>query len=814
MEKIEKREITTELKESYLDYAMSVIVSRALPDVRDGLKPVQRRILWAMWETGLKAGVKFRKSAAVVGEVLKSYHPHGDIAVYDAMARMAQDFSLRYPLIDGQGNWGSVDGDSQAAMRYTECRLSKISEELLFDIEKETVNWELNYDASKEEPKVLPAKLPNLLLNGVSGIAVGMATNIPPHNLDEIISATNCLIDNPKATIKDLMEFIDGPDFPTGGLIYNKKSIIDAYSTGRGAITIRAKTEVQERAKNQFNIVVSEIPYQVNKSELIIKIAELAQNKKIEGIRDIRDESDREGMRIVIELKSDASSQKILNQLFKHTDLQKNFNFNMIALIGGLQPQLMTLKDIIGEFIAHRKEIVWRRSEFDLKKAKERAHILEGLIKALSVIDKIIKTIKESKDAEEAHQKLVRNFKLTEIQATAILEMKLRTLAALERQKLEDELKEKKKLIGELEAILKSPAKILKIIKDELAELKNKYASKRRTKLVAGGLQEFTEEDLVPQEEVVITLTSSGYIKRLPPSNFKTQRRGGKGLIGQEIGDDDFVSHFISADTHDNILFFTDKGRVFQTKVYEIPVGSRTAKGKLIQNFLDIPAEETVSAIVAYSTNNRQLTTNNFLIMLTKNGIIKKSALEDFTNIRRTGIIAMNLQKNDSLNWVRLSSGSDEIILATANGQAIRFKETQLRPISRTAAGVRAIKLKKDDFIAGFDIIKKTTDNKLQTANSLLVMTENGFAKQTSLKEYKVQNRGGSGIKTAKINSKTGKVIAGQIITDEEELLALSAKGQIIKTGIKSVRTAGRATSGVRIMKLKENDKIVGIVIL
>ena len=814
MEKIEKREITTELKESYLDYAMSVIVSRALPDVRDGLKPVQRRILWAMWETGLKAGVKFRKSAAVVGEVLKSYHPHGDIAVYDAMARMAQDFSLRYPLIDGQGNWGSVDGDSQAAMRYTECRLSKISEELLFDIEKETVNWELNYDASKEEPKVLPAKLPNLLLNGVSGIAVGMATNIPPHNLDEIISATNCLIDNPKATIKDLMEFIDGPDFPTGGLIYNKKSIIDAYSTGRGAITIRAKTEVQERAKNQFNIVVSEIPYQVNKSELIIKIAELAQNKKIEGIRDIRDESDREGMRIVIELKSDASSQKILNQLFKHTDLQKNFNFNMIALIGGLQPQLMTLKDIIGEFIAHRKEIVWRRSEFDLKKAKERAHILEGLIKALSVIDKIIKTIKESKDAEEAHQKLVRNFKLTEIQATAILEMKLRTLAALERQKLEDELKEKKKLIGELEAILKSPAKILKIIKDELAELKNKYASKRRTKLVAGGLQEFTEEDLVPQEEVVITLTSSGYIKRLPPSNFKTQRRGGKGLIGQEIGDDDFVSHFISADTHDNILFFTDKGRVFQTKVYEIPVGSRTAKGKLIQNFLDIPAEETVSAIVAYSTNNRQLTTNNFLIMLTKNGIIKKSALEDFTNIRRTGIIAMNLQKNDSLNWVRLSSGSDEIILATANGQAIRFKETQLRPISRTAAGVRAIKLKKDDFIAGFDIIKKTTDNKLQTANSLLVMTENGFAKQTSLKEYKVQNRGGSGIKTAKINSKTGKVIAGQIITDEEELLALSSKGQIIKTGIKSVRTAGRATSGVRIMKLKENDKIVGIVIL
>ncbi|MEK7635835.1 MAG: DNA gyrase subunit A [Patescibacteria group bacterium] len=814
MEKIEKREITTELKESYLDYAMSVIVSRALPDVRDGLKPVQRRILWAMWETGLKAGVKFRKSAAVVGEVLKSYHPHGDIAVYDAMARMAQDFSLRYPLIDGQGNWGSVDGDNQAAMRYTECRLSKISEELLFDIEKETVNWGLNYDASKDEPKVLPAKLPSLLLNGVSGIAVGMATNIPPHNLDEIINATNYLIDNSKATNKDLMEFIDGPDFPTGGLIYNKKSIIDAYSTGRGAITIRAKTEIQERAKNQLNIIVSEIPYQVNKSELIIKIAELAQDKKIEGIRDIRDESDREGMRIVIELKSDASSQKILNQLFKHTDLQKNFNLNMIALIGGLQPQLMTLKDILSAYIDHRKEVVRRRTEFDLKKAKERAHILEGLLKALSAIDKIIETIKKSKDAEEAHQKLVKNFKLTDIQATAILEMKLRTLAALERQKLEDELKEKKKLISELEIILKSPQKILKVIKDELAELKNKYTSERRTKLVAGGLQEFTEEDLVPQEEVVITLTSSGYIKRLPPSNFKTQRRGGKGLIGQEIGEEDFVSHFISADTHDNILFFTDKGRVFQTKVYEIPVGSRTAKGKLIQNFLDIPAEETVSAIISYATNNKQLTIDNYLVMLTKNGIIKKTVLEDFTNIRRTGIIAINLTKGDSLNWVRLSSGNDEIILATANGQAIRFKEKQLRPIGRTAAGVKAIKLKSSDFIAGIDIIKLTDDKRQMTNDKLLVVTENGFAKQTPLKEYKTQSRGGSGIKTAKINAKTGKMIAAQIITDEEELLALSSKGQIIKTAIKSVRTAGRATSGVRIMKLKENDKIVGIVIL
>jgi len=799
--KIENREITEELKESYLDYAMSVIVSRALPDVRDGLKPVQRRILWAMWETGLKAGVKYRKSAAVVGEVLKSYHPHGDLSVYDAMARMAQDFSLRYPLIDGQGNWGSIDGDNQAAMRYTECRLSKISEELLYDIEKETVDWQPNYDGSVQEPKVLPAKLPHLLLNGTSGIAVGMATSIPPHNLHEVINAVLHLIDNPKVAAKDILNFIKGPDFPTGGIIYDKKAIADAYSSGRGPITVRAKAEIQERAKNQLNIIITEIPYQVNKSELIIKIASLVQEKKIEGIKDLRDESDREGMRIVVELKSDVSAQKILNQLFKYTDLQKNFNLNMIALAGGIQPQTMSLKDILEFYIEHRKEVVRRRAEFELKKAKERAHILEGLAKALSVIDKIIETIKKSKDRDEARENLIKKFKLTEIQANAILDMKLATLAALERKKIEDELAEKIKLIKELEILLKSPQKILKIIKDELAELKEKYKGERRTQIVVSGLKEFKEEDLVPLEETVIVMTADGYIKRMPPQTFKSQKRGGRGLIGSEVGEEDFLSHFISASTHDNILFFTDKGRAFQTKVYEIPVGTRTSKGKLVQNFLEIPSDENVNAIVNYPHGSK-----DFLVMVTKKGVIKKTALEEFENVRRTGIIAIGLKQGDALKWVKLSSGKDEIILATIKGQAIRFKESQLRPMGRGAAGVSAIRLKGGDFVAGLDIIKES--------KKLLVVTENGFAKQTSLKEYRIQSRGGSGIKAAKITAKTGFIVAIQIIGEEEELLALSSKGQIIRTKISAIRTAGRATSGVKIMKLKEKDKVMGVVIL
>ena len=820
---IEQRNISDGLQESYLDYAMSVIVSRALPDVRDGLKPVQRRILWAMWETGLRANVKYRKSAAVVGEVLKSYHPHGDLSVYDAMARMAQDFSLRYPLIDGQGNWGSIDGDNQAAMRYTECKLSKIAEEFLTDIEKETVDWSPNYDGTAYEPKVLPAKLPGLLLNGTSGIAVGMATNIPPHNLKEIIDATVHLIDNPKASTDDLLNFVKGPDFPTGGIIHDKKDIATAYSTGRGSVTCRAVSDIQERKNNQFNIIISEIPYQVNKSELIMKIAELVQEKKVEGIKDLRDESGREeNVRIVIELKADASPQKILNQLYKHTDLQKNFNYNMIALTGGLQPQLLSLKEILEFYIDHRKEVVRRRAEFDLKKARERAHILEGLAKALDHIDQVIATIKKSKDKEEAHKNLMAKFKLSALQATAILEMRLQTLAALEAKKIDEELKEKKKLIEELELLLKSAAKMAKVIKEELAEIREKYGDERRTKVVAGGLKEFKEEDLIAEEEVVITLSQGGYIKRVSPDIFKSQKRGGKGLIGSDVNEEDFLTNFISANTLNNILFFTDKGRVFQTKVYDIPQGSRTAKGKLIQNFLEIPAEEKISAMVSYTDSDRQdadsdknkiQKLSSFLVMITKDGTIKKTSLDDFSNIRRTGIIAINLQKGDLLKTVKLSSGKDEVIITTSMGQAIRFKETQLKALGRNAAGVRAIKLKKGDTISGFDIIDLSGKEKEVNAKLLVVM-ETGFAKQTSLKEYKVQSRGGMGIKTAKITPKTGNIVSSQIIRGEEELIAISAKGQVIRTELSSIRSAGRATSGVRIMKLNEKDKIAGIVAL
>ena len=812
-DKVEKRGIERELQECYLDYAMSVIISRALPDVRDGMKPVQRRILWAMWETGLKAGVKYRKSAAVVGEVLKSYHPHGDSAVYDAMARMAQDFSLRYPLIDGQGNWGSIDGDNQAAMRYTECRLSKISEELLFDIEKDTVAWGPNYDGTSEEPLVLPARLPALLLNGVAGIAVGMATNIPPHNLREIVDAILHLSENPHASTDDLIQFIKGPDFPTGGIIYDKRAIAEAYKTGRGGVTMRAVSDIHERKSGLFNIVITEIPYQVNKSELLAKIAGLVTEKKIEGIKDLRDESDRDGLRVVVELKNDAAPQKVLNQLYKHTDLQKNFNFNMTALIpspGGLQPQLLSLKDILGFYLEHRKEVVRKRAEYELRKAQERAHILEGLAKALEFIDAVIATIKKSKDKEEAHENLIKKFKLTSIQTTAILEMRLQTLAALESKKIEDELKEKMRIIKELQTLLASVAKILGVITNELRDLRDKFGDDRRTKVVPGAIGEFKEIDLIPEEDVIITLSQSGYIKRVTADTYKAQKRGGKGLIGSEVNEEDTLVNFISGNTHDNILFFTHTGRVFQTKVYDVPQGSRTAKGKLMQNFLDLPPEEKINAVIAYPDGGVE---GRYLVMLTADGTIKKTSLSEFANIRRTGIIAINLTKGDSLIGVKLSSGKDEIIITTNAGQAIRFKETDTKPLGRAAAGVRGIKLKKDDRVAGFDIVRtdQKADHKKQT---LLVVSENGFAKQTPISEYKTQTRGGMGIKTSNVTPKIGNIISGQIIREEEELLAISNKGQIIRIPLKDVRTAGRATSGVKIMSLKEKDKLAGVVAL
>jgi DNA gyrase subunit A len=829
MPNIEKREITAELQESYLDYAMSVIVSRALPDVRDGLKPVQRRILWAMWESGRTADAKLSKSANVVGEVMGRYHPHGDSAIYDTLVRMAQDFSLRYPLVIGQGNWGSIDGDNAAAMRYTETKLSKISAELLTDLEKETVDWQPNYDGSRKEPKVLPAGIPGLLLNGAVGIAVGMATNIPPHNLGEVVDATFHLMENPKASPLDLMQFIQGPDFPTGGIIYDKKAIAESYATGRGSMTMRAVAEVEERkgSKNSpersgrsggFDIIISEIPYQVNKSELIIKMAELVQEKRVEGIRDIRDESDKDGLRIVIELKNDAAPQKILNQLYNHTDLQKDFHLNMLALSDGIRPQVLSIKDVLEAYIEHRKVVVRRRGEFELKRAKERAHILEGLARALSAIDRIIATIKKSEDRDDARKNLMAGFKLSEMQANAILDMRLQTLAALEQQKIENELKEKRKLIEELELLLKSPAKILKVIKEELGAVKTKYADLRRTRVVASGLKEFKEEDLIPQEETVITFSASGYIKRLPPGTFKSQKRGGKGLIGSDVADEDFLTHLLGASTHDNILFFTDRGRVFQTKVWEIPAGSRTAKGRPVQNFLEIPSDEKVNAIVAYPESTKEQTAEGarYLTMLTSRGMIKKTALLDFKNVRRTGIIAIKLKKGDLLRWVNISSGDDHVVITTAGGQSIRFKESQIRAMGRGASGVRAIRLKGADVVSSMDIVsiamQKTEKGKAGTR--LLVLMANGFGKQTPLSEYRLQSRGGSGIKTAKVTSKTGQVMSAHLVDGTEEILALSAKGQIIKTELKDVRVASRATQGVKVMTLNPGDKLIGVICL
>lgn len=810
-ERVEEREITHELRESYLDYAMSVIVSRALPDVRDGLKPVHRRILWAMWDMGLKHTAKFVKSARVVGECLGKYHPHGDMAVYDSLVRMAQDFSLRYPLIDGQGNFGSTE-DNAAAPRYTEARLSKIAEELIADIDKETVDWQPNYDATRDEPKVFPAKLPNLLLNGTSGIAVGMTTSIPPHNLLEIADAIVYLTENSDADVNDLMKFVPGPDFPTGGIVYDKKSIQEAYATGKGTVTIRARAEVQEEKSGAFRIVITEIPYQVNKAELITKMAELVTDKKIVGVRDIRDESDREGLRIVVELKSGSMPQKILNQLYQYTDLQKNFYINMLALDDGIQPETFSLKEILLAYLDHRKNVIRRKTEFDLKKAEERAHILEGLVKALKDIDAVIKTIKTSADKDKARENLMKKFKFSEIQANAILEMKLQSLAALEHERIKNELDEKKKLIGELQLILKHPKKILEIIVRELKELKENFPFPRKTSIVAGTLKEFNEEDLIPKEDVIVVLTQDGYVKRVPPTAFRAQKRGGKGTIGFEIKEEDSIHQFIAADTHENILFFTDRGKAYQTKVHEIPVGSRTAKGKLVQNFLEIPDNEKISAVVSYPELVKS--EEMYLVMVTKQGIMKKTDIKNFLNVRRSGIIGLTLKQDDSLRWVKLSSGKDEFLIATERGQAIRFREKDIRPMSRSASGVRAIRLRKSDFVAGCDIIQRKDSGSLKDLR-LLTVTELGFGKQTPVGEYKVQKRGGSGIKTAKITEKTGRLIGAHIVNSEiEEVLAFSSKGQVLKTPLKNIREASRATQGVRIMNLEKNDSLIGIVSL
>lgn len=803
-EKIEPCFIEKEAQDSYLDYAMSVIIARALPDVRDGLKPVHRRILYAMWDLGLKPGAKFRKSATVVGEVLGKYHPHGDVAVYDSMVRMAQDFAMRYPLVWGQGNFGSMDGDAAAAMRYTEAKLAHISEEMLADIDKETVNFILNYDGTQKEPQVLPAKIPNLLLNGTMGIAVGMATNIPPHNLSEICDGINHLIEHPNCDVEELLQFIKGPDFPTGGIIYDINTIKQTYATGKGSIVMRAKTDIVEDKAGHFKIIVSEIPFQINKAALLEKIATLVKDKKIDGIRDLRDESNKDGVRIVIELKKDSYPKKILNQLFDMTPLQDSFHVNMLALVDGIQPKVLNLKMILEYYLAHRKEVVRRRCEFDLARAKERAHILKGLKIAVDNIDAVIKLIKKSKDREEAKINLIKKFKLTEVQAVAILEMKLQQLANLERLKIEQELKEKLALIKELESILSSPKKILGIIKKETEEIKDKYGDERRTQIVAHAVKEFAVEDLIPDEATIIVVTADGYIKRLSPGMFKTQGRGGKGVIGLTTKEEDTVEHLLSTTTHSDILFFTTRGRVFQLKAYDVPAASRTSKGQAIVNFLQLAPEEKISAILSV----KELGEGDFkyLVMVTSAGIIKKVNIGDFANVRRSGLIAIKLKDGDRLEWVKPSSGKDEIVLVTAQGQSIRFKEIKIRPMGRNASGVRGIRLKGKDEVIGMDVI----DPALVAKNllDLLIVTENGFGKRTNLKNYKVQGRGGLGIKTAKVTPKTGKIISAQVASskDERDLIVISKYGQVIRLPFGSISVLGRATQGVRLMRFKERD--------
>lgn len=803
---IKNREIVTEMQESYLDYAMSVIVGRALPDVRDGLKPVHRRILYAMHLLRLTSGAKFRKSALVVGEVLGKFHPHGDVAVYDSMARMAQDFSMRYPLVDGQGNFGSVDGDAPAAMRYTEARMTAIAGAMLSDIEKETVPFIDNYDGTQQEPSVLPSAVPNLLLNGALGIAVGMTTNIPPHNLGEIVDALVYLIQHPKATTEDLLEFVKGPDFPTGGIIYNEKEIAATYATGKGSILMRSVAEIVEK-KNSFQIVITEIPYQVNKAEMIEKIADLVKEKKIEGIRDLRDGSDREGLRIEIDLKNDAYPQKVLNNLFSHTDLEKRFHVNMLALVDGLQPQVLSLKSILEEYLKHRVVIVTKRTEFDLARAKDRAHILEGLKKALDHIDQVISTIRKSEDREEAKVNLMKKFSLSEKQTNAILDMRLQTLAGLERQKIEDELKEKLALIKDLESLLRDPAKIRNVIKGELTEAKEKYGDERRTRVIKSAVKEFSDEDLIPEEETLVLVTRGGYVKRVKPESYRMQKRGGKGLMGMETKEEDVVEHLVSASSHSDLLFFTSVGKVYQSKAYEIPEASRTSKGKAIVNFLPLAANEFITSILAAPKDSRKKgeAGTGYLVMLTKNGVIKKVEASAFADVRRSGLIAITLHTGDELRWVKPTNGSHEVIMVTKLGQSIRISEKDVRPMGRSAAGVTGMKLKKSDEVVGMDIITNPAAN-------LIVVMSQGYGKQTPLKQYKKQRRGGSGIKTAKVTPKNGHVVSTHVIQEEEsQLVAISKKGQVIRTELSSVPTLGRATQGVRIIRLDAADGLASI---
>jgi DNA gyrase subunit A len=808
---VEPASIVEEMQTSYLDYAMSVIVGRALPDVRDGLKPVHRRILYSMWQTGLRSSSKFRKCATVVGDVLGKYHPHGDSAVYDSLVRMAQDFSQRHTLVRGQGNFGSLDGDSAAAYRYTEAKLEQIAEELLVDIEKKTVDFQPNFDGTHKEPRVLPAKVPNLLVNGTVGIAVGMASNIPPHNLGEVCQAVSHLIENPKASIDDLGEFIKGPDFPTGGLAYDPADIKQAFATGRGGVVVRAKTEIVERKKGGYNILVTEIPYQVNKATLLERIAQNVRDKKVDGIKDLRDESTKDGVRVVIELKKDAYPKKVLNRLYQTTQLQDTTHYNMLALVeNGLQPRILNIKMILEEYLLHRVEVVTRRTQYELDKAKARAHILEGLRIAMLKIDKVIETIKKSKDKDVARENLIKKFKLSELQAIAILEMRLQQLANLERLKVEQEWKEKMELIKKLEAILKSKKKIMKIIADEVREIGEKYGNERRTEIIPHGVKQFRVEDVIPDNKTIVMITRAGYIKRIDPDTFRTQKRGGKGVAGLTTKEDDVVEKVFSTTTHKDLLFFTSRGRVFQLKAYDVPEASRTSKGQALVNFLQLAPGELVSATLSMDDIEKC----KYLLMVTTKGTVKKTEIGQFKNLRRSGLIAIKLKDGDSLEWVRATAGKDEIMLVTSSGQAIRFKEDGARPMGRVAAGVRGIKLKGEDRVVGVGMIEGGKAEKKML--DLLVVMKNGYGKRTDITEYKVQGRGGSGVKTANVTKKTGVIVTARVVraNDKGDLLAVSEAGQVIRSSIKSVSHLGRATQGVKIMSFKKAGDTVASVAL
>jgi DNA gyrase subunit A len=793
--------VENSMEDSYLQYSMSVIVARALPDVRDGLKPVHRRILYVMDKSNLRSGSKHTKSAQIVGEVMGKYHPHGDTAIYDSMVRLAQPFNTRYPLVDGQGNFGSMDGDPAAAYRYTEARMTKASEALLEDIEKETVPFRDNFDGSQQEPEVLPAKLPNLLLNGQMGIAVGMATNIPPHNLNELVDATIVQIDNPEATLDDLMEHVKGPDFPTGAVIYGRESIRTAFATGRGGVVIRGVAEIEESGK-RHRIVITEIPYAVNKAGLVEKIAMLVNEKKINGISDIRDESSRGTVRIVIDLKKDAYPKKLLNQLYKLTPLQSTFHYNMLALIDGIQPRVLGLQDIIIEYIKHRQVVVRRRTEYELRVAKARAHILEGLKIALDHIDEVIKTIRASRTTDDAHSSLMTKFKLSEIQARAILNMQLRALTGLSREELEKELSNLLALIEKLESILADEKKILKIIKDELLQMKKQFGDDRRTRVIPNELGKMSEEDLVPDEQVVVTLTSAGYIKRSVIADYKRQGRGGKGRRGMATREEDVIDHVVNASTHDFLLFFTNKGRVFRIKTYEVPAVGLNAKGVAIVNLLQLQPEEYVSSVINISKGS-----SGNLLMCTVKGVVKKTPLEQYQNVRTSGLNAIKLDDGDELKWIRTTTGENEVIISTSQGQAIRFHEKDARPMGRVSRGVRGIRLRAGDQVIGMDIV--------ENESFIFVISEFGYGKRTKVNQFTAHKRGGVGIRSAVVNKKTGPLIGVNSLTgNDQEVIIISANGQTIRLGLKNIPQLGRATQGVRIMRLNDGDKVVSLALV